>query len=160
MEIWDLVIVESGGGGDFTVKGNDLATCKSIETAVYLALFGGNIQADTVTPRSTVDLSYWGNSLFHGAKPVTQFNSLTERTLQSVPLTSSGRQIIENAIKKDLSFLPNVTVSVIIVSTDRINVRLKIVLQTGEERIGTFSLIRNGQSGDFDLHDFNFNDFF
>jgi len=89
-----------------------------------------------------------------------QFNSLTERTLNTTPLTSAGRPIIENAIKKDLSFLNNVTVSVVIVSTDRINVTLKIILPSGSTGIATFSLVRNPDTGDFDLNDFNFNDFF
>lgn len=158
-EIWDIFLGEQGGYGDMTLLGNDLATCKSVETAIYLAMFGGNIEADTVNPRPAIDLSYFGNSIFWGAQPVVQFNSLTERTLQNTPLTSAGRPVIESAIKKDLSFLKNVTVNVQIVATDRINVNLVIVLPTGAAKVSTFSLVRNPFSGDFDLTDFDFNDF-
>lgn len=161
-EIWDIFISETGSGGDITMNGNDIQTCSSIESAIYLAMFGGNIESDTIIPRiaGTQYFDYWGNTLFMGSTPAMQFNSLTERTLNITPLTSAGRPVIENAIKKDLSFLNNVTVTVQIVSTDKINVSLKIILPNGSAKISSFSLIKNPFSGDFDLIDFTFIDFF
>lgn len=158
MAVWDLVILESGNGGDLTLLGNDLAVCKGIETNVYLRMFGGNVQANTVFPRPDEDESYWLNSLSLSQLPAAQFNSLTERTLKNTELTSVGRGIIENAIKKDMEGLAS-SVSVSIVSTDKINVTLKILLSSGSEKIVTFSLVRNPNTGDFDLNDFDFRDF-
>lgn len=162
MAVWDIIVQETGNGGDLTLLGNDLATTGSIETAVYLAMFGGNVEANTQTPRIITEqaFDYWANGLFMGQIPVTQFNSNTERALNNTALTSAGRVIIENAIKQDMAFLgTDVTVTVVIVSTDRINVTLRITLQNGTPGVATFSLVRNS-SGDFDLFDFNFEDFF
>lgn len=157
---WDIALVESGSGGDFTMLGNDLAVTESISNDIYIRMFGGNVEADTQNPRQTTDqdLSYWGNTFI--ADPIQQFNSLTERTLKSTPLTSYGRVIIENAIKKDLATLPGVTtITVRIVSTDRINVALRIVMPNNENKVVTFALVVNAQTGDFDMNDFYFGDF-
>lgn len=160
--IWDILTKEDGSGGDFQMRGNDLAVCKSIEGAAYMAMFGGNTEADTKLPRiaGIQDFSYWANALLISQFPFAQFNSLTERTLNSTQLNSAGRPIIENAIKKDFAFIPGVTVSVAIVSTDKINVTLTVILPSGLPRVENFSLSRNIDSGDFDLGDFDFIDFF
>ncbi len=162
MAIWDLYTRETGSGGDFLILGNDLAVDKSIGSAIYMAMFGGNTEADTQVPRQAViqDLSYWGNAIFMQQLPYCQFNSLTERTLNATPLTSAGRPVIEAAIKQDMAFLGNVTVTVVIVSTDRINVTLKIILPSGLPAVATFVLSRNPITGDFDFSDFSFEDFF
>lgn len=161
--IWDVAIIETRNGGDLTLNGNDLGVVNSIENALYLSWFGGNVGASTKTPRvaGEQDFSYWGN--FFIQNPDAQFNSLTERTLNNTPLTSAGRIVIENAMKKDLSALAknnSITVSVSIVSTDRINVALKVVLPQGGEKVKTFEITRNPNTGDFDFNDFDFNDFF
>lgn len=164
--IWDILILETGNGGDFTMAGNDLAVCKGIENAIYLAMFGGNIEADTKFPRpaGVQDFSYWGNALLYLGLKNAWFNSLTERTLNKTVLNSAGRITIENAIKKDLAFLApsgaTLTVSVAIVSTDRINVSVRVVLPTGASQVGSFSFVFNPLTGDFDLTDFDFADFF
>lgn len=158
---WDLYLCESGSGGDFTMNGNDLAIDESMSNDIYLRMFGGNIEADTKSPRQTNEqvFDYWGNTFINN--PVLQFNSLTERTLNNTPLTSYGRTIIENAIKKDLQgSLSNITVRVVIVNDDRINVFLTIILPNDEQKVKTFSLVRNPATGDFDMRDFDPRDFF
>lgn len=164
MAIWDIAIVNTNSGGDFTMAGSDLAVVKSIENAVYLAMFGGNIEADTKFPRPEIDKSWWGNALLLGQLPNAQFNSLTERTLNTTTLNSNGAQAIQNAIKKDLAFLAPqgsvFTVTVNIVSTDRINVGLRITMPVGAEKTASFAFVTNALTGDFDLTDFDFSDFF
>lgn len=162
MSVWDIAIVESGGYGDFTLNGNDLAVFKGLENAIYLAMFGGNLEADTKPQRQkgVQAFDYWGNTLLFSQLPKAQFNSLTERTLNNTELTSQGRVTIENAIKNDLSFLPNLNVSVSIVSTDRINVSVRTILPNGTEAVGSFAFVYNPLTGDFDLTDFDFADFF
>lgn len=157
---WDLAILETGNGGDVTMNGNDLAVFEQDENEIYLRMFGGNIEADTKVNRlpGEKDNSFWGNKLLFNNDPTISFNSLTERALNNTPLTSAGRALIENAIKKDLSGL-NTTVSVQIVSTDRINVTVKNILPNGSEKIKKFSFVRNPETGDFDLNDFSNLDF-
>lgn len=161
-EVWDILVKETGDGGDFQMRGNDLAVCKSIEGSAYMAMFGGNVEADTKLPRiaGVQDFSYWANTLAIAQYPLAQFNSQTERVLNTTTLNSSGRAKIENAIRKDFAFIQNFTVSVSIVSTDRIDVTLTVILPSGTPQVQTFSLSRNPITGDFDLNDFNFLDFF
>lgn len=162
METWDLALVESGGGGDLTILGNDLAVDDSIGTAIYLSMFGGNVEADTTNRiQGNLYFDYWANFLI--PEPNQQFNSLTERTLNNTPLTSAGRVLIENAIKKDFKFLSEnnkISVNVSIVATDKINITLLVIMANGETKLKTFSLVRNPTTGDFDLNDFDFTDFF
>lgn len=127
----DLKVIETGNGGDITKNGNDLAMVFSFENMPYLALFGGNVEA--VTPQKRLEseqaFDFWGNSLLFTNDTSIQFNSLTEKTLQITPLTSSGRLIIENAIKSDLEFMApfaEVTVVTEIVATDQINIGIGI----------------------------------
>ena len=123
----DLKVIETGNGGDITKNGSDLAMVFSFENMPYLALFGGNVEA--VTPQKRLEseqaFDFWGNSLLFTNDTSIQFNSLTEKTLQITPLTSSGRLIIENAIKSDLEFMApfaEVKVTTQIISTDRIDI--------------------------------------
>ena len=123
----DLLVVETGNGGDITKNGNDLSMVFSFENMPYLALFGGNKEAVTPVKRleSEQAFDWWANSLLFPNDPSVQFNSITEKTLEETPLTSSGRLIIENAIKSDLAFMDpfaEVTVTTEIVATDHINI--------------------------------------
>lgn len=157
---WDLAILESGNGGDVSMNGNDLAVYYLDENDIYLRMFGGNIEQDTKINRKIgdQDFSYWGNKLLLNNDPNLTFNSVTERTLNSTPLTSAGRAIIESAIKKDLIGL-NATVTVQIVSTDKIDVTIKNILAPGSEKIKKFSFVKNPLTGDFDFNDFSNLDF-
>lgn len=160
MAEWDFAILESGNGGDITMNGNDIGVYLQGENDMYLRMFGGNIESDTKLNRipGTQDYSFWGNKLLFNNDPNISFNSSTERALNNTPLTSQGRQIIENAIKKDLSGI-DATVSVQIVSTDKIYITLKNKLPNGAERIKKYSLVKNPLTGDFDLNDFDNSDF-
>lgn len=121
----DLKMTETNNGGDLIALTNDLALIEGFENMPYLALFGGNVRASTTNKRLENEQAYdwWGNNLLMPNDASLQLNSLTERTLLQVPLTSSGRIQIEQAIKKDLNFMTpftivNVTTSII--STDSI----------------------------------------
>lgn len=160
---FDLAVIESdGNGGDLQMVGNDLAVVRGIENMPYLGMFGGNVEQVTKNKVDEVEsFDWWGNNLLMPANQSIQFNSITEKALNSTPLTSSGRVIIENAIKKDLQFLADsatIEVTVTIVSTDRINVKIKIAQKTGSEKV-TIINFKKSANGDFFLLDFN-NDFF
>lgn len=155
---WDLSIVESGNGGELQLVGNDLAVVNGLENMPYLGMFGGSI--DQVTKSNITEersLDYWANNLLMANNPSIQLNSLTERILNTVNLTSSGRQLIENTIKEDLKFLSDladIEVSVTIVSTDRIDVKLRIKQFNASTRIIVINF-KKSTDGDFWILDFN-----
>ena len=126
----DLLILETGNGGDTTLNGNDLSMVFSFENMPYLAMFGGNKEAVT-KPRlaSEQAFDFWGNTLLMPNDASIQFNSLTEKALDTYPLTSSGRLLIEDAIKKDLQFMApfaEVTVNTQIIATDTLQINIGI----------------------------------
>jgi hypothetical protein len=85
----DLLIYETGGGGDLLQRGNDLVSVNGYENSTYLSMFGGG--------------SWWGNFL-----TPNKFLSKTERVLLVTPLTSAGRITIENAVNDDIDFLKKI----------------------------------------------------
>lgn len=160
--MFDVSVIETLNGGDLQQVGNDLAVVYNIENMIYLGMFGGNIEASTDNNSTPIEsFDYWGNGLLMFNNPSQQFNSLTERTINSVPLTSSGRILIENAIKKDLEFFKDlggkVTVSVEIVATDKIKVSIRVELNNQKQV--TIINFRKSLDGDFFVMDFN-DDFF
>lgn len=156
--MFDVSVIETLNGGDLQQVGNDLAVVYNIENMIYLGMFGGNIEASTDNNAVKVEsFDYWANSLLMFNNPSQQFNSLTERTINSVPLTSSGRVLIENAIKKDLEFFKDlggiVTVSVEIIATDKIKVSIRVELNSQKQV--TIINFRKSLDGDFFILDFN-----
>lgn len=127
----DLKVIESGNGGDLVKNPKDLAVISGLENMVYLGMFGGNPEQSTPTRRlpSEQAFDWWGNSLFFPNDTSRQFNSETERTLNNVALTSSGRRQIEEAVIKDLEFMQpfaTVTVSVTIPERDKVNISVTL----------------------------------
>lgn len=128
----DLQVVETGNGGDLNSinQGNDLNVVFSFENMPYLAMFGGNVEASTTTRiESEQAFDYWANSLLWPNDESVQFNSITERRLKEVPLTSSGRLRIEEGIYADLAFMKpfaNVSVSTKIISDDVLQIDIAI----------------------------------
>lgn len=106
----DILLRETGSGGDFAILSNDLVLGDVLYQQFYLALFGGNLKAST--KKTYLDneerFDYWGNSLVWPTNKARQFNSETERILQNVVLNSSGRLAIIKAVKTDLAYLESV----------------------------------------------------
>lgn len=127
----DLKVIELGDGGELVKTPKDLVVISGLGNMIYLALFGGNVEASTPTRRLPTEqaFDYWANSLFSPDDPERQFNSLTERTLNSVALTSSGRVRIEQAVLKDLEFMKafaTVSASVSIPETDKVIIEVQL----------------------------------
>lgn len=109
----DLLIYETGMGGDLLLRGNDLVGVAGYENAPYLAMFGGS--------------DWCGNFLI----PNNPFNSQTETVLRNVNLNSAGRVAVEEAIKADLSFLNDIpgtkwSVSTTIAGNNRLEINISI----------------------------------
>lgn len=127
MNTKDILLFESGDGGEMAISGNDLVLVETILQQVYLALFGGNVEANTVGDEIPTQerLDYWANSLLWANKPSKQFNSNTERILSETVLNSSGRISIINAVELDLDYLKllvNFEVSVSILSSTKVEI--------------------------------------
>ena len=138
MNTTDIHLFETGSGGDFAIVNNDLLMGESLYQQIYLALFGGNIQASTKPSylASEERFDYWGNSLIWKDAKAKQFNSETERTLRNVALNSSGRLSILQAANNDLDYLKGVvdfTVEVGIESVSRISVTVSFSEKTNQQ---------------------------
>jgi hypothetical protein len=127
----DIDIIEGGSGGDITVVNGDIGMTNYLYNQVYLALFGGNVEAVTLgnEPDGAIREDYWQNDLLYFNQPGLQFNSLTELALQQNALSSSGRIAIQRAAETDLVFLSaiaEVTVNVVILSTNKVQIAVTL----------------------------------
>ena len=127
----DLQLIETGSGGDIFLLGNDLAQTLGFENMPYIGLFGGNVAQDTPQTRlaGEQDFSWWGNALLMPNLPGQQFNSQTERVLNSVALTSGNLSKIQNAVNADLLYMQDfaqITVNVSIISVNTVKIQIFI----------------------------------
>lgn len=110
MQTKDILLRETGSGGDFAILSNDLVLSDTLYQQFYLAMFGGNLRANTKSKYLDNEerFDYWGNSLIWSTQKNKQFNSETERALQESVINSSGRLKVLQAVKNDLAYLSNV----------------------------------------------------
>jgi len=138
MDTKDILLYESGSGGEMSIASNDLVMGENLYQQVYLALFGGNVEANT-KPDILLNeerFDWWGNTLFFKDKPTRQFNSNTERTLLQVVLNSYGRLQLIQAIINDLTYLSellNSTVDVEFFNTNKIRIIVMFSPKTNQE---------------------------
>lgn len=130
----DILLFENGSSGDFAIKDDDLLMGESLYQQIYLALFGGNIEANTKQSYTEKEerFDYWGNALIWNDASSVQFNSETERTIQNIALNSSGRLAIIQACNVDLAYLSDVITFSVEVSISGVN-RLEITVNFTEK---------------------------
>lgn len=127
----DLVIYESGNGGDVSLMGNDLAMTDGFTNMPYLGWFGGNPGFNTTGNEIENEqrFDWFGNSLFFENQPIIQFNSFLEDVLNNTTLDSDGRNKIENFAARDLEFLSTfaeVEVNASIISDNKVSIEVKL----------------------------------
>jgi hypothetical protein len=111
----DILVYESGTGGDLIVRNNDLVTVQGYENQPYIANFGGS--------------GGWADTFLTGSQKHT---SQTEAALLANDLNSAGRIAITNAISDDLQYLVTdipgtvVNVQVSIPKVDRLDAFITI----------------------------------
>lgn len=125
-------IYEDGNGGQLAFRNNDIMTTTSLSILAYLAMFSGNVEANTKPLSDVVELHYdwWGND--KSKQSDTWINSNTERILTGIALNSQSLEKIKQAIEKDTEFLSQygtVIITVIIVSLSRV----KITIETNQD---------------------------
>jgi len=106
----DILIFESGDGGELQLISNDLATVDSLTNQVYIALFGG------------------GGADWFGNDPdiAIDQNSTFETVLKSVALDASGLQKLENAARADLSYLSDFSVECSLIAPTKLKISVVI----------------------------------
>jgi hypothetical protein len=134
----DILLYETGSGGDFSIISNDLVLGDVLYQQFYLAMFGGNLIASTKQEylENEERFDYWGNSLIWPTNKARQFNSETERVLQEVVLNSSGRMKIIQAVKSDLAYLENMInfdVEVSLESLNRVSILITFTGKTNQQ---------------------------
>lgn len=134
----DIALISTGNGGDFILSGNDIEATSELYNQVYLALFGGNVEGSTKRVYAVGEQrpDWWANSLLFENNDVEQFNSLTERELKNVSLTSAGRVQIEQAVKIDLAFISELgqtEVSVSLLENNQLSIDVKLLEPSGEK---------------------------
>jgi hypothetical protein len=138
METTDILLYETGAGGDFAILEQDLLMGESLYQQIYLALFGGNVEASTkISYLETEErFDYWGNSLVWKTESNLQYNSETERAIQNNTLNSLGRQNIIQAVNVDLEYLKsliNYSVDVQISSRDRLKIIVSFTQKSNQQ---------------------------
>ncbi len=160
---FDLKIVETGNGGDFVNKGDDLAITESVSTMIYLALFGGNVEESTITKTIYAEsFDWWANRLLMSSEPSQMFNSLTEKTLNKTALNTEGRTIIENAVIEDLKFLAKIFaifVKVKLPSLNHVTIEITITKLDKSKEATLIINLKKSLAGDFSIFDFDASDF-
>ena len=138
MNTTDILLYETGAGGDFAIIDDDLAMGESLYQQIFLAMFGGNIEASTKTNYLATEerFDYWGNSLVWKDEKTKQFNSETERTIQNNALNSSGRLSILRAVNIDLEYLKSIldfTTDVQITGRDNLRIVVNFSQKTNQQ---------------------------
>lgn len=131
----DVLLFHGNDDGDIIVSAGLVTMSGGLETAAYLSLFGGNEQDDG---RADNPLQWWGN---YGEPPERQQRSETQYLLRSLPAVPVNLRRVEDAAKRDLSWLPaEVSVRASMPGLNKIKLIVSINVQ-GEEK--TIEFIEN-----------------
>ena len=152
----DLLLCETGNGGDFIFETNDLKLTEGFANQPYLAWFGGNIGGEERdredAPQSEQRTDWFGNSLLFESDLEFYFNSELETLLSKSALNSSQVILIEQTAKHDLDFMKGfgeVSIEAEIQDLDRIKINAKIIQPNNSEN-KIFSFIWNSAKNEAD----------
>jgi phage gp46-like protein len=134
----DILLYETGNGGDMLILNNDLSVVEILYQQVYLCLFGGNIESVTKGDELSSEIrnDWWGNSIHLSEKKEKQFNSETEKSLNTVALNSNGRIKIIRAIEDDLKSLKkicNIKVDAQILNNSKLKIMIVLMIPNNKE---------------------------
>lgn len=127
-------LYEDGNGGQLVLRNNEIIQSSSLATLAYIAMFGGNIEAETQKENAPGELKFdwWGND---SNKPSTTWiNSQTERTLRGIDLSSSSLFAIQQAVENDVKQLDEFGDVIVDVTFPGLN-KIKIVITITEPSI-------------------------
>lgn len=96
----DVYIHSTNDGGEIDVEDGLILDCNTFSTAVYISLFGGNIDDDAGRSKET----WWGN-LIPGTNENERIISQFQAIICGFPLTSGNLQKAQAAAGRDLAWL-------------------------------------------------------
>jgi phage gp46-like protein len=100
MQQGDVFLFQTNDDGDINLENGLIEMSGGLGTSVYLSLFGGNEDDDG---RGDNPFNWWGN--IGELQDAHRYRSETQNILQSVPSTSANLLRVEDAAKRDLSWL-------------------------------------------------------
>jgi phage gp46-like protein len=103
----DVLLFQTNDNGEIEIEGGQVTMTDSLETAVYLSLFGGNIEDDGSQDNRR---TWWGN--LDENEPANEYRSETQYLLGTVPAVSANLKRIEDAATRDLQWLEAGTLEV------------------------------------------------
>lgn len=129
-----IKLVSNHTNGELDID-RKIKTDMTLETPVFLSLFGGNKEADTKSGRnpSGVDNLDWFGNIFQRAKGKSLFNSTFERKTMEMSLTSGNIKEFERAIIEDLNWMllkkiaDDIKSSVSITGIDTLSITVEII---------------------------------
>lgn len=92
-------LFQTTDGGNIRYTNGVIEADGGLETAAYLAMFGGNDRDDG---RDDNPLTWWGNRM--ETDPAFQYRSETQFLLKSLPPGSANLRRLEDAARRDLAF--------------------------------------------------------
>lgn len=140
MQDGDVKLFNTVDGGEINVEAGLFLMDGGLESAAYLALFGGN-EDDTGTSGDREQ--WWGN--VDEPAPRT-YRSETQHLLRSIPAISANLRRIEDAAKRDLNFFISerianrLSVSVALTALNTIKLNVTIEAEGAES---AFSFVEN-----------------
>ena len=120
----DVLLFQTENDGDII---DNFYLTQGLETAIYLSLFGGNMDDDGSRNNKK---SWWANAYTdtEEEKQVSRFQNL----LESLPATSSNLKRLNDAILADLNWLSGVEVIASIPKINRVNFSITVDNKTFE----------------------------
>jgi phage gp46-like protein len=97
----DLLLSDTGDGGDVVVSEGLFQSDRSFDTAVYLSLFGGNKSDSGKVKNGT---TWWGNTL-RGTGENEKLVSRFQNIISSLPMTTKNILDAEDAARLDLKWM-------------------------------------------------------
>lgn len=129
----DVLLRQTNDGGDITVENGLTLMSDGLETAVYLSLFGGNLD-DGGDPASERE-QWWGNVDEPDAD--RRYRSETQHLIESLPTVPNNLRRIEQAAARDLDWmlgagiLKSIAATASIPGVDQVRLELELVLING-----------------------------
>lgn len=148
MKQGDVQLIQTTDDGEITVVEGDLLLTGGLETAVYVSLFGGNLNC---SGRPTCPFTWWANH--DETDKAYKYVSETQYLIGTVPMISANLRRIEEAAKRDLCWLrdnkiaSDVTVNAYVEGADKLKIVVDITA-VGIEK--TFEYVENWKNNNFE----------
>lgn len=144
-----IKLISNYTNGDLSIVNGKIEFDYSLETAVFLSLFGGNKKADTKekrNPSGTENEDWFGNMYLKETGTVL-FNSTFERTIIENAVVSGNLIVFEKAAVNDLNWFiqrkiaDEVKAEVSIVDKDTIKITVRIL--KNKKTLGKYTYLFN-----------------